>query len=37
MLIRLSKRGEFIACSGFPKCRNAMNLDKLEELKASQK
>jgi DNA topoisomerase-1 len=35
MLIRLSKRGEFIACSGFPKCRNAMNMDKLEELKAN--
>jgi len=34
MLIRMGPRGEFLACSGFPKCRNAMNLDKLEELKA---
>ncbi len=34
MLIRVGPRGEFLACSGFPKCRNAMNLDKLDELKA---
>jgi DNA topoisomerase-1 len=36
MLIRESARGEFLACSGFPRCRNAMNVDKLEELKAAQ-
>ncbi|MFA6135406.1 MAG: type I DNA topoisomerase [Phycisphaerae bacterium] len=36
MLIRDSRRGEFLACSGFPRCRNAMNLDKLDELKAAQ-
>ncbi len=36
MLIREGKRGEFIACSGFPRCRNAMNLDKLDELKQQQ-
>jgi DNA topoisomerase-1 len=36
MLIRTSARGEFIACSGFPRCRNAMNLDKLEEMKVEQ-
>ena len=36
MLIRIGKRGEFLACSGFPRCRNAMNLDKLDELKAQQ-
>ncbi len=36
MLIRTSARGEFLACSGFPRCRNAMNLDKLEELKSEQ-
>jgi DNA topoisomerase I len=36
MVIRDGKRGEFIACSGFPRCRNAMNLDKLDELKAQQ-
>jgi len=34
MLIRHGPRGEFLACSGFPKCRNAMSLDKLDELKA---
>ena len=34
MLIRHGPRGEFLACSGFPKCRNAMNTDKLDELKA---
>ena len=36
MVIRDSRRGKFLACSGFPRCRNAMNLDKLEELKAAQ-
>ena len=36
MLIRTSARGEFLACSGFPRCRNAMNLDKLEEMKVEQ-
>ena len=36
MLIRNGRRGEFLACSGFPRCRNAMNLDKLDELKAAQ-
>jgi len=36
MLIRIGKRGEFIACSGFPKCRNAMNLDKLDDLRKQQ-
>jgi len=36
MLIRYSSRGEFLACSGFPRCRNAMSLDKLDMLKASQ-
>jgi DNA topoisomerase I len=34
MLIRVGPRGEFLACSGFPKCRNAMNLDKLDDMKA---
>jgi DNA topoisomerase-1 len=36
MVIRTGKRGEFLACSGFPKCRNAMSLDKLDQLKAQQ-
>ncbi len=36
MVIRSGKRGEFLACSGYPKCRNAMDLSKLDELKAQQ-
>ena len=36
MVIRAGKRGEFLACSGFPRCRNAMGLDKLDELKTQQ-
>jgi DNA topoisomerase-1 len=35
MLIRIGKRGKFIACSGFPRCRNAMDVSKLDELKAA--
>ncbi|MCG3127657.1 MAG: DNA topoisomerase 1 [Phycisphaerae bacterium] len=34
MVIRTGKRGKFISCSGFPKCRNAKPLEKLDELKA---
>jgi len=34
LLIRSGPRGEFVGCSGFPKCRTTMNLDKLAELKA---
>jgi len=34
MLIRVGPTGEFLACSGFPKCRNTMNLDRLDDLKA---
>lgn len=33
MVIRTGSRGRFIACSGFPKCRNTKPIDKLEELK----
>jgi DNA topoisomerase-1 len=36
MVIRAGKRGEFIACSGFPRCRNAMDMSKLDALKAEQ-
>jgi DNA topoisomerase-1 len=36
MVIRSGKRGDFIACSGFPRCRNAMSLDKLDSLKAQE-
>lgn len=35
MVIRLGKRGKFLACSGFPRCRNAKPFEKLDELKAS--
>ncbi len=35
MVIRRGSRGRFVACSGFPRCRNARPLEKLEELKAS--
>jgi DNA topoisomerase-1 len=35
MVIRNGKRGKFVACSGYPKCRNAKPVEKLEELKAS--
>ncbi|NLW87802.1 MAG: hypothetical protein GXY38_13120 [Planctomycetes bacterium] len=32
MVIRTGKRGEFLACTGFPRCRNALSMDKLPEL-----
>ncbi|MFH0980004.1 MAG: type I DNA topoisomerase [Planctomycetota bacterium] len=32
--IKKGRRGEFIACSGFPKCRNTFPVEKLEELRA---
>lgn len=35
MVIRKGRRGEFIACSGFPKCRNTKPVEKLEEMKAA--
>ncbi|MBK8269566.1 MAG: topoisomerase DNA-binding C4 zinc finger domain-containing protein [Planctomycetes bacterium] len=34
VVIRKSRRGPFLSCSGFPKCRNAMPMDKLDHLKA---
>ncbi|MCH7813632.1 MAG: type I DNA topoisomerase [Planctomycetes bacterium] len=34
MLIRVGRRGKFIACSGFPRCRNTKKIEKLEELQA---
>jgi DNA topoisomerase-1 len=36
LVVRTGRRGKFIACSGFPRCRNAMDMDKLDELKAQQ-
>ena len=35
MVIRNGKRGKFIACSGFPRCRNTKPAEKLEQLKAA--
>jgi DNA topoisomerase-1 len=35
MVIRSGKRGKFIACSAFPKCRNTKPIEKLEELRAA--
>lgn len=35
MVIRLGSRGRFLSCSGFPKCRNAKPLEKLEALRAA--
>lgn len=35
MVIRGGRRGKFLSCSGFPKCRNAKPIQKLEELKAA--
>ncbi len=36
MVIRKGSRGTFIACSGFPRCRNTKPIEKLEELQKSQ-
>ena len=33
--IKRGRRGEFIACSGFPRCRNTYPLEKLDELRAA--
>ena len=35
MVIRSGSRGKFIACSGFPRCRNTKPIEKLEELRAA--
>lgn len=34
MVLRVGKRGKFVACSGFPRCRQTMPLEKLEEARA---
>jgi DNA topoisomerase-1 len=34
MLIRDGKRGKFVACSGFPRCRHTLPFEKLEAAKA---
>ncbi len=33
MRIKSGRRGRFIACSGFPKCRNTKPIEKLEEMR----
>ncbi|HPD30162.1 MAG TPA: type I DNA topoisomerase [Phycisphaerae bacterium] len=33
MLIRKGRRGEFVACSGFPRCRNTKPIEELAKLK----
>lgn len=35
MVIRSGSRGRFIACSGYPRCRNTEPIDRLEELQAA--
>ena len=35
MVIRTGSRGRFIACSGYPKCRNTKPIEKLDELRAA--
>jgi DNA topoisomerase-1 len=34
MVIRKGRRGPFVACSGYPRCRKTMPIDRLEELKS---
>ena len=36
MVIKNSRRGPFLACSGYPKCRNAKSLDKAGKPKAAK-
>jgi DNA topoisomerase-1 len=33
MVIRSGRRGKFVACSGYPKCRETMPVEKVEKLK----
>ncbi len=35
MVIRSGKRGKFAACSGYPRCRQTVPLEKIEEMKAN--
>jgi DNA topoisomerase-1 len=35
MVLRSGRRGKFVACTGFPRCRQTMPLEKLEQLKAA--
>ncbi|UCE62012.1 MAG: topoisomerase DNA-binding C4 zinc finger domain-containing protein, partial [Phycisphaerales bacterium] len=33
MVIRTGRRGPFLSCSGFPRCRNALAMDKIDHLR----
>lgn len=35
MVVRTGRRGKFVACSGFPRCRQTMPLEKLEAARAA--
>ena len=35
MLIRKGKRGSFVACSGYPKCRKTIPIERLEQFKSA--
>jgi DNA topoisomerase-1 len=35
MVIRSGRRGKFVACSGYPRCRNTKPVERLEALKAA--
>ncbi len=35
MVLRSGRRGRFVACSGYPRCRNTKPFEKLEELRAA--
>ncbi len=37
MIIRSGRRGQFIACTGYPRCRGTKPIEKLEELQAKAK
>lgn len=37
MLIKFGRFGKFLACSGFPECKNAKNLNKIEPIKIGMK
>ncbi|NLF31567.1 MAG: type I DNA topoisomerase [Planctomycetes bacterium] len=35
LVVRQGPRGEFVACSGFPRCRNSFNMSLLDQVKAA--
>jgi len=36
LVIRTGRRGQFVACSGYPRCRNTYDISKLDDLKAGK-